>query len=187
MLGRGSSNSEYPVYMNNLYSRNSFDFITVKSLKMNHFSKRRLNSPTSSFNNKKSFNSNISNNNNLRTLRDSIKKIKEMKEKEIRIKNYNNNIENIFKKVIYDDIIDKNELNGDIIDFKKNPKLMKTINSYYKNLMLDYYKLNLDFLEKNLEKKKIDGITFKEIKSNNKLGNINENNPYKINESEIKN
>ena len=110
-----------------------------------------------------------------------------MKEKEIRIKNYNNNIENIFKKVIYDDIIDKNELNGDIIDFKKNQKLMKTINSYYKNLMLDYYKLNLDFLEKNLEKKKIDGITFKEIKSNNKLGNINENNPYKINESEIKN
>ena len=61
------------------------------------------------------------------------------------------------------------------------------MNSYYKNLMLDYYKLNLDFLEKNLSKKKIDGITFKEIKSKNRIDNKNENNPYKINESEIKN
>ena len=186
MLGRGNSNSEFPIYMNNIFTRNSFDSMTVKSLKMNHFSKRRLNSPTSSFNNKKSFNVNIPNN-NLKSLRESIKKIRKMREKEIRIKNYNNNIKNIFKKVIYDDIIDKNEINDDIFDFKKNPKLMETINSYYKNLMLDYYKLNLDFLEKNLSKKKIDGITFKEIKSKNRIDNKNENNPYKINESEIKN
>ena len=185
MFGRGNINPEYPMFMDNINQRNAFDFVTVKSLKMNHSSKRRFNNPISSFNNKKSFNINISNN-NLNIKRDNIKNIKEMKEKENRIKIYNSNIKNIFKKVIYDDIIDKNDITEDIIDFEKNPKLIKTINLSYKNLMLDYYKLNLDYLDKNFKKKKIDGITFQEIKSQNKMFKKNDNNPFKISESEIK-
>ena len=185
MFGRGNINPEYPMFMDNINQRNAFDFVTVKSLKMNHSSKRRFNNPISSFNNKKSFNINISNN-NLNIKRDNLKNIKEMKEKENRIKIYNSNIKNIFKKVIYDDIIDKNDITEDIIDFEKNPKLIKTINLSYKNLMSDYYKLNLDYLDKNFKKKKIDGITFQEIKSQNKMFKKNDNNPFKISESEIK-
>ena len=168
MRGRGDMNSQYPVFMNNINSRNAFNTLTAKSLKMSHFSKRRLNNPISSFNNKKSFNSNLDNINS-KIIHDSIDNIKEIREKEIRIKNYKNNIQNIFKKIIYDDIIDKNEINEDVLDFKKNPNLMKQINSSYKNLFSDYYKMNLDYLEKNYSKKKIDGITFKEIKSKNKI------------------
>ena len=168
MTGRGDMNSQYPVFMNNINSRNAFNTLTAKSLKMSHFSKRRLNNPISSFNNKKSFNSNLDNINS-KIIHDSIDNIKEIREKEIRIKNYKNNIQNIFKKIIYDDIIDKNEINEDVFDFKKNPNLMKQINSSYKNLFSDYYKMNLDYLEKNYSKKKIDGITFKEIKSKNKI------------------
>ena len=52
---------------------------------------------------------------------------------------------------------------------KKNSKLRKQINSSYKKLFSDYYKMNLDIFEKNYIKKKIDGITFKEIKNNNKV------------------
>ena len=185
MFGRGNINHEFPIFMDNINSRNAFDFVTVKSLKMNHSSKRRFNNPTSSFNNKKSFNINISNN-SLNIMRDSVKNIKEMKEKENRIRLYNNNIKNIFKKVVYDDIIDKNDITEDIFDVKKNPELIKTINSSYKNLMNDYYKLNLDYLDKNFGKKKIDGITFQEIKSQNKINGKNFNNPYRIDESEIK-
>ena len=185
MFGRGNINHEFPVFMDYINSRNAFDFVTVKSLKMNHSSKRRFNNPTSSFNNKKSFNINISNN-NINIMRDSVKNIKEMKEKENRIRLYNKNIKNIFKKVDYDDIIDKNDITEDMFDVKKNPELIKTINSSYKNLMNDYYKLNLDYLDKNFGKKKIDGITFQEIKSKNKIGSKNYNNPYKIEESEIK-
>ena len=119
-------------------------------------------------------------------MRDSVKNIKEMKEKENRIRLYNKNIKNIFKKVVYDDIIDKNDITEDMFDVKKNPELIKTINSSYKNLMNDYYKLNLDYLDKNFGKKKIDGITFQEIKSKNKTVSKNYNNPYKIEESELK-
>ena len=185
MFGRGNINHEFPIFMDNINSRNAFDFVTVKSLKMNHSSKRKFNNPTSSFNNKKSFNINISNN-SLNIMRDSVKNIKEMKEKENRIRLYNNNIKNIFKKVVYDDIIDKNDITKDIFDVKKNPELIKTINSSYKNLMNDYYKLNLDYLDKNFGKKKIDGITFQEIKNKNNINGKNFNNPYKIDESEIK-
>ena len=186
MVGRGDTNSEYPVFMNNINSRNAFDFMTVKSLKMNHNSKRKLNNPISTFNMKKSFNKNISNN-NFNIKHDSIEKMKFMKKKVIRIKNYNRNLKNIFKKVFYDELIDKNEIDEDIFDIKNNPKLMNKINQSYKNLMSDYYKLNLDHLDKNFNNKKIDGITFELIKSKNKINNKNENNPFKINESEIKN
>lgn len=186
MVGRGDTNSEYPVFMNNINSRNAFDFMTVKSLKMNHNSKRKLNNPISTFNMKKSFNKNISNN-NFNIKHDSIEKMKFMKKKVIRIKNYNRNLKNIFKKVFYDELIDKNEIDEDIFDIKNNPKLMNKINQSYKNLMSDYYKLNLDHLDKNFNTKKIDGITFELIKSKNKINNKNENNPFKINESEIKN
>ena len=185
MFGRGKIRTDYPVFMNNLNSRSAFDLLTVKSLEMNHFSKMNFNTPISCFNSKKSFNSNISNN-NINNRPDSIKNLKIKKEKEIRIKNYNKNIENIFKKVIYDDIIDKNDIKEEMFtDFKKNTKLIKAINLSYKNLMSDYYKLNLDHLDKNLQKKKIDGITFQVIKGKNQNDSIGRNNPLKINASEI--
>ena len=185
MVGRGDMNSEYPIFMNSIYSRNAFDFVTAKSLKMNNDSKRNLNNPISSFINKKSFNSNLENT-NYNIKHDSIKNIKTKKEREDRIKNYNNNMSNIFKKVIYDNLIDKNDIMEDEFYFENNPKLIKKINSSYKNIMSDYYKLNLDYLDKNLYKKKIDGITFQEIKNKNKIDfNTVYNNPLKIKESEI--
>ena len=91
---------------------------------MNHSSKRRFNNPISSFNNKKSFNINISNN-NMTIIHDTIKNIKNMKEKEKRIKIYDNNIKNIFKKIIYDDIIDRNDITENIFDLKKIRKYIK--------------------------------------------------------------
>ena len=184
MFGRGNINHEFPMFMNNINSRNAFDFVTAKSLKMNHSSKRRFNNPISSFNNKKSFNINISNN-NLTIIHDTIKNIKNMKEKEKRIKIYDNNIKNIFKKIIYDDIIDRNDITENIFDLKKNQKIYKTINLSFKNLLSDYYKLNLDHLDKNCIKKKIDGITFQKIKSKNKIFNKSDNNPYTINGNKI--
>ena len=168
MLVRGENNSKYPMHMNNVNSRNAFNFITAKSLKMSHYSIRKLNSPKSSFNTKKSFNSNLDNI-NFKIIHNSIENIKEIREKENRINNYKNNIENIFKKIIFDKLIEKYDIKGIGLDIKKNPKLRKQINSSYKNLLSDYYKMNLDFFEKNYIKKKIDGITFKEIKSKNKI------------------
>ena len=184
MVGRGDINSEYPVFMNSIYSRNAFDFMTVKSLQMNNSSKRDFNNPISSFINKKSFNSNLEKN-NYNTKHDSIKNIKSMKQREERIKNYKNNMSNIFKKVIYDNLIDKNDITEDEFDFKSNQKLIKKINSSYKNIMSDYYKLNLDYLDENLYKKKIDGITFQEIKNKNKVAFNIEYNSLKIKESKI--
>lgn len=168
MFVRDDGNSKYPLHMNKVNSRNAFNFITAKSLKMSHYSKRKLNSPKSSFNTKKSFNSNLDNINS-KIIHNSIENIKEMREKENRINNYKNNIENIFRKIIFDKIIEKNEINGVAFDMKKNSKLRKQINSSYKKLFSDYYKMNLDIFEKNYTKKKIDGITFKEIKNNNKV------------------
>ena len=88
---------------------------------------------------------------------------------------YNNNIDNIFKKVIYDDIVDNNidnnaknnSENEDFLDLKKNPQLARTINLSYKNLISDYYRLNLDYLNQNSIKDKIDGVTFEIIKNKN--------------------
>ncbi len=86
---------------------------------------------------------------------------------------YNNNIDNIFKKVIFDDIVDNNEKackkNEDLLDLRKNPQLAKTINLSYKNLISDYYRLNLDYLDKDSFKDKIDGITFGIIKNSNPI------------------
>ena len=163
MFVRDDGNSKFPLHMNKIYSRNAFNSITAKSLKMSHYSKRKLNSPKSSFNTRKSFNSNLDNINST-IIHNSIENIKEIREKENRINNYKNNIENIFRKLIFDKIIERNDINGVVLDMKKNPKLIKQINSSYKKLFSDYYKMNLDIFEKNYTKKKIDGITFKEIK-----------------------
>ncbi len=166
MFGRGKKiESKYPIFMNNLSSRNIFDMYTDKSLKMNYFSNGKLNNPISSFNNKKSFNNIISQkdiNNKNRSKSNS--KGKNMKEN--RLNNYNKNIENIFKKVVYDNLVDerKNEKNEELFDLNKNPRLAKKIDLSYKNLISDYYKLNFDFLEE-INKDKIDGVTFEVIKN----------------------
>ena len=52
--------------------------------------------------------------------------------------------------------------------------------------MSDYYKLNLDYIERNINKKKIDGITYQEFKGNNDINLKYKFNPLKINESDIK-
>lgn len=174
MFGRGTkSDSKFPIFMNNINSRNAFDICTEKSLQMNHFSSGKLNNPFSSFNNKKSFN-NIITTNNI----NKINKSKSLDEginknnKESRLSYYNNNIDNIFKKVLYDDIVDKNidnnkddQKNEDLLDLKKNPQLAKKINLSYKNLISDYYRLNFDYLNKDSIKDKIDGVTFEIIKN----------------------
>lgn len=166
MFGRGNKiESKYPIFMNNLSSRNIFDMYTDKSLKMNYFSNGKLNNPISSFNNKKSFNNIISQKDiNNKNRSKSSSKGRNMKEN--RLNNYNKNIENIFKKVVYDNIVDerKNEKNEELFDLNKNPKLAKKIDLSYKNLISDYYKLNFDFLEES-NKDKIDGVTFEVIKN----------------------
>ena len=171
MFGRGTNmNSKFPIFMNNINSRNVFEFCTEKSLKMNHFSSGKLNNPFSSFNNRKSFNNIIATKNNERSR--SIDNGNN-KKKESRLDYYNNNINNIFKKVLYDNIVDDNIDNNDnkkeeneaLLDLKKNPKLAKTINLSYKNLISDFYRLNLDFLNKDSVKDKIDGVTFEVIKN----------------------
>ena len=87
--------------------------------------------------------------------------------KENRLNNYNENIEHIFKKVVYDNIVDerKNEKNEELFDLTKNLRLSKKIDFSYKNLFSDYYRLNFDFLEE-INKYKIDGVTFEVIKNN---------------------
>ena len=171
MLGRGVNiDQKYPIFMNNLNSRNAINNITEKSLKMNNFSIGKLNKPFSSFNNKKTFNyiikkNNIDNNRSKSSSNSNINRNK--KYKESRIDCYNNNIDNIFKKIIYDDIVDNNlsEGNEELFDLRKNPNLVKTINLSYKNLISDYYRLNLDYLDKDTNKDKIDGVTFEVIRN----------------------
>ena len=168
MFGRGKKiESKYPIFMNNLSSRNIFDIYTDKSLKMNYFSNGKLNNPFSSFNNKKSFNKIISQKDINNKNRSKSSNIKGKNMKENRLDNYNKNIENIFKKVIYDSIVDerKNEKNEELFDLNKNPRLAKKIDLTYKNLISDYYKLNFDYLEE-INKYKIDGVTFEVIKNN---------------------
>ena len=167
MYGRGTKiDSKFPMFMNNVNTRSAFDIFTEKSLRMNHFSNGKLNNPFSSFNTKKSFNNIISYNKGKN-------KINGKYNKEKRMEYYNNNIDNIFKKVIYDDIVDNNEKacnkNEDLLDLRKNPQLAKTINLSYKNLISDYYRLNLDYLDKDSFKEKIDGITFGIIKNSNRI------------------
>ena len=171
MFGRGTNtDSKFPIFMNNINSRNVFDFYTEKSLKMNHFSSGKLNNPFSSFNLRKSFNYIISNKNQDKS--NSVDNENNNKYKESRLAYYNNNIENIFKKVIYDNIVDnniddneiKNKEKEALLDLKKNPQLAKTINLSYKNLISDYYRLNLDYLNKDSVQDKVDGITFEIIK-----------------------
>lgn len=167
MFGRGQEiESKYPIFMNNLSSRNIFDMYTDKSLKMNYFSNGKLNNPFSSFNNKKSFNNIISQKDINNKNRSKSSNIKGKNNKENRLNNYNKNIENIFKKVVYDNIVDENKdkKKEELFDLTKNPRLAKKIDLSYKNLISDYYKLNFDFLEEN-NKDKIDGVTFKVIKN----------------------
>ena len=71
---------------------------------MNHFSNGKLNNPFSSFNLRKSFNNILSGKNRSK----SIDNGDDRNHKESRLEYYNNNIDNIFKKVIYDDIVDNN-------------------------------------------------------------------------------
>ena len=171
MFGRGTNtNSKFPIFMNNINTRNVFDFCTEKSLKMNHFSSGKLNNPFSSFNLRKSFNNIISNKNQDKN--NSVDNKNNNKHKESRLDYYNNNLDNIFKKVIYDNIVDnnidnnenKNKENEALLDLKKNPQLAKTINLSYKNLISDYYRLNLDYLNKDSVQDKVDGVTFEIIK-----------------------
>ena len=168
MFGRGKKiESKYPMFMNNLSSRNIFDIYTDKSLKMNYFLNGKLNNPFSSFNNKKSFNNIISQKDINNKNRSKSNNIKGKNMKENRLNNYNENIENIFNKVVYDNIVDerKNEKNEELFDLTKNPRLAKKIDLSYKNLISDYYRLNFDFLEE-INKDKIDGVTFEVIKNN---------------------
>ena len=137
---------------------------------MNHFSSGKLNNPFSSFNLRKSFNNIISNKNQDKN--NSADNTNNNKHKESRLDYYNNNLDNIFKKVIYDNIVDdnidnnenKNKENEAFLDLKKNPQLAKTINLSYKNLISDYYRLNLDYLNKDSVQDKVDGVTFEIIK-----------------------
>ena len=170
MLGRDSEiMDEFPVYMNKIYSRNSVDSMSEKSLKMNNYINGRLRNQISTFNGKKSFNiriksGNICNNSN------GTNKIDENSKKDKRLDNYNKNIEKIFKKLILDNITENNK-NCKLTKLKKNAVLNNKINKIYKNIVKDYYKLNLDYLEKDenfFKENAVDGITFKKI-NNKKL------------------
>ena len=168
MLGRDSEiMDEFPVYMNKIYSRNSVDSMSEKSLKMNNYINGRLRNQVSTFNDKKSFNIRIKSGNICNNSNDANKKDENSK-KEKRLDNYNKNIEKIFKKLILDNITENNNKNCELTKLKKNVVLNNKINKIYKNLVKDYYKLNFDYLEKDenfFKENAVDGITFKKIKT----------------------
>ena len=169
MIGRESEiTDEFPVFMNNLYSRNAINSMSEKSLKMNNYINGRLKRQVSSFNDRKSFNIRIKNG-NISQNSDNNNSIDRNKKSLKRLDNYNNNIEKIFKKMILDNITENEKnSNNKLIDIKKNVILSNKINKIYKNIFKDYYKLNFDYLEKDdnfFKENAIDGITFKKINS----------------------
>ena len=145
------NNSPLPSYMVKQYNRNAFNTFNDKSLEMNNFSNSNLKILKSSFNDKKSFNyklndqyfDNDNNNNEINSILVKINKLG-------------------LNKKLYEN---RSHSTSDIIS---NKYRIFENGSLFKPKISEYYKLNLDQIEKYpySNGEKIDGFTLKTIKSN---------------------
>ena len=149
MTGRSTSVDGYlPSFMVNLGNRDSCINFNDKSLKLNHFSEGKLKEQRSSFNQHKSFNWKL--NMNLMNLKE-INKIREE----------NNEINTIYKNIIKGGSSQK--IRRKKIDIPGQPFMSVSLKNDSKNSLPEFYRVNLDVIERNKEyyKNKIDGITLK--------------------------
>ena len=148
MTGRSTSiDGILPSFMVNLGNRDSCLNFNDKSLKLNHFSEGKLKEQRSSFNQHKSFNWKL----NMNLL--NLKEINKLREENSDINKIYKNIKkaNSFKKI-----------RRKKVDIPGQPFMSVSLKKESKNTLPEFYKVNLDIIERNKEyKNKIDGITLK--------------------------
>lgn len=188
VVGREVDGSPFPSYMNRRYDRNSVYGFSDKSYRMNNFSSGKLRELKSSFLDKKSFNkhinrscsesifdSNIDNIFNKLRFNDLIKRDKTNSETI-----GDNNEKNVNKNVEIDETNNNNnsnncnnnktieEKNSNIGDTSKlfnlstkGSSFASKVNTRYRKYMSEYYRLNLDDLDKKgyFNERKFDPIT----------------------------
>ena len=150
MAGRGKYlRNKLPVFMLNQVDRNSCNSFNEKNLKMNFYSNGHLQQIISCFDNKKSFNFKLKD------------KPEEKTEEEINFENY---AKQIFEKGIINNAEAKtlDDEGGLGIEKKIVNSIPFRVNSLFKNFMSEY-KRNGKYPDK------IDGITFKNFKIENKI------------------
>ena len=150
MAGRGKYlRNKLPVFMLNQVDRNSCNSFNEKNLKMNFYSNGHLQQIISCFDNKKSFNFKLND------------KPEEKTEEEINFENY---AKQIFEKGIINNAEAKtlDDEGGLGIEKKIVNSIPFRVNSLFKNFMSEY-KRNGNYPDK------IDGITFKNFKIENKI------------------
>ena len=154
MRGRyDKERNDLPLFMLNSYNRNSLDYLSENSLKMNNYSKGYFNDIFSSFNEKKSFNVRL--------------KLDELK-KENKIMDYNDKYN-----------MQKTKLKKIKYSYEKEPKTQINFfpkSSYWKDKLGEFYKKDYDDLDNNISSNfigsKVDGITFKLYKSKSRYNNL---------------
>ena len=161
---RGIENSGLPLFMKGLTDRSSINSFNENSFKMNNYSNGSLIGTKSSFNDKKSYNIRI--------------QLEELKNN-----NHNLNIveykkkldENKTRKMIVDKIRIKNMENKDDISYNNNESKIKIKKTYWRNLLGEFYRINLDDLDQthySFIGTKVDGITLKAYNSKDKYPNL---------------
>ena len=174
MTGRSTSIDGYlPSFMVNLGNRNSCLSFNDKSLKLNNFSEGKLKEQRSSFNQHKSFNWKL----NMNLL--NFKEINKQKEG-------NSDINKIFRKIKEGNSV--RNIKRKKIFIPGQPFLSVSLKSPSNRTLPEFYRVNLDMIERNKEfyKNKIDGITLKtnaRIKDSKKLLNNHEKKLFLVNSS----
>ena len=174
MTGRSTSIDGYlPSFMVNLGNRNSCLSFNDKSLKLNYFSEGKLKEQRSSFNQHKSFNWKL----NMNLL--NFKEINKQKEG-------NSDINKIFRKIKEGNSV--RNIKRKKIFIPGQPFLSVSLKSPSNRTLPEFYRVNLDMIERNKEfyKNKIDGITLKtnaRIKDSKKLLNNHEKKLFLVNSS----
>ena len=174
MTGRSTSFDGYlPSFMVNLGNRNSCLSFNDKSLKLNHFSEGKLKEQRSSFNQHKSFNWKL--NMNLLNFKEINKQMEE-----------NSDINKIYRKIKEGNSV--RNIRRKKIPIPGQPFLSVSLKSASNTTLPEFYRVNLDMIERNKEfyKNKIDGITLKtnaRIKDSKKLLNNHEKKLFLVNSS----
>ena len=151
-----------PFFMMGLSDRNSIETFNENSFKMNNYSNGSLKEIKSSFNDKKTYN-----------IRLQLEELKKNNNK-INILEYKNKSDtnNMIKKKMYKKINFKYKEDTKIDNNNLFNKTLK--NKSWKSLLGDFYKINLDELEKfhSFIGTKVDGITLKTYKNKDKYPNL---------------
>ena len=174
MTGRSTSIDGYlPSFMVNLGNRNSCISFNDKSLKLNHFSEGKLKEQRSSFNQHKSFNWKL----NMNLL--NFKEINKQREEK-------SDINKIYRKIKEGNSV--RNIKRKKISIPGQPFLNVSLKSPSNRTLPEFYRVNLDMIERNKEffKNKIDGITLKtnvRNKDSKKLLNNHEKKLFLVNSS----